>query len=171
MVAPVLKQNATSRELYLPQSPVWYNFWTGEALKGARKLDADAPLDRIPLFVRAGSIIPMGPEIQYANQAPAGPIDLRIYPGADGSFSLYKDSGDGYAYQKGEHAIIPIRWDNSTSTLTIGARQGSYPGMPTRMEFHVVLVRNGHGVGEGVTSMPDRTINYDGKETSVKVQP
>ena len=171
MVAPVLEQDATSRELYLPQSPAWYNFWTGESVEGAHKLDADAPLDRIPLFVRAGSIIPMGPEIQYATQAPAGPIELRIYPGADGSFDLYQDSGDGYAYQKGEHAVIPIHWDDSTSTLTIDARQGSYAGMPTTLQFNVVLVRNGHGVSEGVTAMPDQVINYDGKEMAVKVQP
>ncbi len=171
LVAPVLEQDATSREVYLPQSPVWYNFWSGQAMKGERKLDADAPLDRIPLFVRAGSIIPMGPEIQYAEQDPAGPIELRIYPGANGSFDLYQDSGDGYAYQKGEHSIIHIRWDNSTSTLTIGARQGSYPGMPTAMQFHVVLVRNGHGAGEGVTAMPDQTVHYNGEEASVKVQP
>lgn len=171
MVAPVLEQDATSRQLYLPQSRAWYNFWTGESVQGARKLEAAAPLDRIPLFVRAGSIIPMGPEIQYANQLPASPIELRIYPGADGSFTLYKDSGDGYAYRKGEHATIPIHWDNATFMLTIGARQGSYPGMPTAMDFDVVLVRNGHGIGEGVTSMPDQVIHYDGREASVKVQP
>jgi len=170
MVAPVLEQDATSREVYLPQSS-WYNFWTGESLKGARKLDADAPLDRIPLYVRAGSIIPMGSEIQYANQAPAGPIELRIYPGANGSFDLYKDSGDGYAYQKGEHAVVPIHWDDATSMLTIGARQGAYPGMPTAMQFNVVLVRNGHGVGGAVSTMPDQVIHYDGQQTAVKVQP
>ncbi|HVB40637.1 MAG TPA: TIM-barrel domain-containing protein, partial [Terriglobales bacterium] len=160
MVAPVIEQGATSRQVYLPPSPDWYNFWTGATVPGSRQVDAVAPLDRIPLYVRAGSIVPMGPEIQYANQSPGGPIELRIYPGANGSFTLYNDSGDGYAYQQGAHATIPITWDDLTSTLTIGARQGSYPGMPAAMQFNLVLVRNGHGIGEAMTAMPDQTIHY-----------
>ena len=120
-------------------------------------MEADAPLDHIPLYVRAGSILPMGPEIEYADQAPAGPIELRIYAGADGAFSLYQDAGDGYAYEKGERSLIPMRWDDKTATLTIGARQGSYPGAPSTMNFHLVLVAKGHGAGEGVTTDAFRT--------------
>jgi alpha-D-xyloside xylohydrolase len=113
----------------------------------------------------------MGPEIEYADQAPEGPIELRIYRGADGRFDLYQDSGDGYEYEKDQHAVTPMHWDDTTSTLTIGAREGSYPGMPAKMDFHVVLVAKGHGVGEAVTIAADRNVNYSGKEIAVKVGP
>jgi alpha-D-xyloside xylohydrolase len=112
----------------------------------------------------------MGPEIEYAEQDPAGPVELRIYAGADGDFNLYQDAGDGYAYEKGERALIPMHWDDRTSSLTIGERQGSYPGMPPKMDFHVVLVAKGHGAGEAVTARANRTISYDGKETTVEVR-
>ncbi len=123
MVAPVLEQGATSRRIYLPEAADWYDFWTGESVRGGRNVDAAAPLDRIPLYVRAGSIVPMGPEIEYANENPNGPIELRIYRGADGAFDLYEDSGDSYAYEKGQHAVIPLHWNDATGELTIGARE------------------------------------------------
>jgi alpha-D-xyloside xylohydrolase len=171
LVNPVLSANANSRQLYLPEDPAWYDFWTGYTARGGQQITADAPLDRMPLYVRAGSILPLGPEIEYAEQAPEGPIELRVYRGADGRFDLYQDSGDGYEYEKGQHAVIPMHWDDTTATLTIGARQGSFPGMPARMEFHVVLVAKGHGVGETVTTAADRSVNFDGKEIAVKVGP
>ena len=90
-------------------------------MKGGREVEAEAPLDRLPLYVRAGSILPLGPEIEYATENPGGPIELRIYRGANGSFDLYEDSGDTYDYQKGMHSIIPIRWDDKSGTLTIHA--------------------------------------------------
>jgi alpha-D-xyloside xylohydrolase len=125
----------------------------------------------MPLYVRAGTILPLGPEIEYAEQAPEGPIELRIYRGADGRFDLYQDSGDGYQYEKGQHAVIPLHWDDTNSTLTIGTRQGSYPGMPAKMDFHVVLVAKGKGVGETVTTAADRNVSYEGKEIAVKAGP
>ena len=91
----------------------------------SREIDADAPLDRIPLYVRAGSILPLGPEIEYADEKPAGPIELRIYPGADGEFDLYQDAGDGYDYEHGAHSVIPVHWSESNRTLTIGQREGN----------------------------------------------
>ena len=115
MVNPVLKADATKRNVYLPAAAAWYDFWTGKSLTGGQEIEADAPLDRIPLFVRAGSILPMGPQIEYATQDPAGPIELRIYRGADGKFDLYEDAGDGYEYEKGQHSVIPIRWDDRSS--------------------------------------------------------
>jgi alpha-D-xyloside xylohydrolase len=169
LVNPVLEEKATSRSIYLPDT-LWYDFWTGQTTKGGGKMEADAPLDHIPLYVRAGSILPMGPEIEYADQAPAGPIELRIYAGADGAFSLYQDGGDGYTYEKGESSLIPMRWDEKTATLTIGARQGSYPGVPSTMNFHLVLVAKGHGAGEGVTADADRNVTYEGKEITVGVR-
>lgn len=170
LVNPVLKANAASRTVYLPGSALWYDFWTGGTTKGGGEIEVAAPLDRMPLYVRAGSILPMGPEIEYAEQDPAGPVELRIYAGADGDFNLYQDAGDGYAYEKGERALIPMHWDDKTSSLTIGERRGSYPGMPPKMDFHVVLVAKGHGAGEAVTARANRTISYDGKETTVEVR-
>jgi alpha-D-xyloside xylohydrolase len=164
MVNPVLKANATRRSVYLPPALLWYDFWTGAKVKGGQEIEADAPLDRIPLYVRAGSVLPLGPEIEYAEQNPGGPIELRIYRGADGSFNLYEDSGDSYDYEKGQHAIIPIHWNDKSGTLTIGARQGSFPGMAEKQTFNIVFVGEDHGAGEAVSSRFDRQITYDGTE-------
>jgi alpha-D-xyloside xylohydrolase len=168
LVNPVLKQDATHRTVYLPDSPAWYDFWTGASVKGGQDVDAEAPLDRIPLFVRAGSIIPLGPEIEYADQKPAGPVELRIFRGADAKFDLYEDEGDTYNYEKGAHALIPLRWSEADKTLVIGDRNGQYPGMPEQFSLNIVWVSPGHGVGETVESRPDRVVNYTGKAISVQ---
>ena len=168
LVNPVLKQNATHRTVYLPESPKWYDFWSGASVEGSREIEAEAPLDRIPLFVRAGSLIPFGPEVEYADEKPAGPIELRIYRGADGSFDLYQDAGDAYDYEKGAHAVIPLRWAEANKTLTIGKRQGEYAGMPKDMEFNIVWVSSGHGAGEVVERSLDKIVRYDGSETSIQ---
>ena len=167
LVNPVMKQDATHRTVYLPDAPAWYDFWSGAAVKGGREVEADAPLDRIPLFVPAGSIVPLGPEIEYADQKPAGPIELRIFLGADGKFDLYEDEGDTYNYEKGAHALIPLRWSETNKTLTIGDREGQYPGMPKEFVLNIVWVSPGHGVGETVEGKPDRVVNYQGKAISV----
>ncbi len=168
LVSPVLQPDATRRTLYLPDSPAWYDFWTGASQKGGREIDADAPLDRIPLYVRAGSIIPLGPEIEYASEKPAGPIELRIYKGADGTFDLYQDAGDSYDYEKGAHAVIPLRWSESTRTLTIGDRKGEYPGMPASIRINIVWVSAGHGASAAPVANPDKTVEYTGKAISVE---
>ncbi|MDR3740380.1 MAG: glycoside hydrolase family 31 protein [Terracidiphilus sp.] len=170
LVSPVLKPDATHRSVYLPAAPTWYDFWTGTSLTGSREIDAEAPLDRIPLYVRAGSILPLGPEIEYATQSPEGPIELRIYRGADGSFELYEDSGDSYDYQKGEHAVVPIHWSDATGTLTIGARQGSFPGMVPQRTFRIVLVGNNHGAGPAITTKADKELLYKGTKLEVKLR-
>jgi alpha-D-xyloside xylohydrolase len=167
LVSPVLKQDATQRAVYLPESPAWYDFWSGASLKGHQEIEADAPLDRIPLFVRAGSVVPFGPEIEYADESPAGPIELRVFRGADGQFDLYQDEGDTYNYEKGSHSVIPLRWSETEKTLTIGDRQGQYPGMPKDLAFNIVWVTPGHGVGETVESNPDKVVTYSGKAISV----
>jgi alpha-D-xyloside xylohydrolase len=164
----VLKEHATGRALYLPAGTGWYDFWTGERTAGGAEVNAVAPIDRIPLHVRAGSILPLGPVIEYAGQA-ADPIELRIYPGADGDFNLYEDEGDSYRYEHGAHAIIPIHWDDATRTVTFGARVGSYPGMAAGHTFNVVVVSNGHGVGGDVTATPDKVIQYSGSKTEAKL--
>jgi len=168
LVSPVLEPKASGRTLYLPDSPAWYDFWTGASQTGGHEIHADAPLDRIPLFVRAGSILPLGPEIEYANEKPEGPIELRIYRGADGEFALYQDSGDSYDYEKGAYAVTPIHWSESTRTLTIGDREGRYPEMPAAMEFRIVWVSARHGAGIVPDSSPDRTVEYTGKAISVQ---
>jgi alpha-D-xyloside xylohydrolase len=167
LVNPVLKQDATQRSLYLPNAPLWYDFWTGESISGGRDVVADAPLARIPLFVRAGSIVPLGPEIEYADQKPDGPIELRIYTGADGTFELYSDEGDNYNYEKGAHAVIPIHWSQTDKTLTIGERAGTYSGMVNEITFHIVWVSRNHGVGEGIEGSPDKTAVYRGSVLTV----
>ena len=167
LVTPVLEPNASRRTLYLPESPAWYDFWTGASQQGGREIDANAPLDRIPLYVRAGSILPLGPDIEYANEKPAGPIDLRIYRGADGKFNFYQDAGDSYDYEKGAHSVVPLRWSESTRTLTIGEREGSYPEMPVKVQFNITWVSAGHGSGAAV-SQPDKAVEYTGKEVSIQ---
>jgi alpha-D-xyloside xylohydrolase len=168
LVNPVLKQDATQRSVYLPRASLWYNFWTGASVKGGQDIQAEAPLDRMPLFVRAGSIMPLGPEIEYAEQEPEGPIELRIYTGADGKFELYQDESDNYDYEMGMHTIIPIEWSEADRTLTIGNRTGKYPGMPGKITFHVVWVSPNHGVGETVEGNPDRTVIYSGSSVSIR---
>ena len=167
MVNPVLKANATRRQVYLPDSPAWYDFWTGETMRGSQEIEANAPLSRLPLYIRAGSILPLGPEIEYATQNPGGPVELRIYRGANGSFDLYEDSGDTYDYQKGMHSIIPIRWDDQTGTLTIGTRTGSFPEMLEKRQFRIVYVSRDHGSGAGVPANIDREVTYSGVEVKV----
>jgi alpha-D-xyloside xylohydrolase len=170
LVNPVTTEGATSRFVYLPPAARWYDFWTGESLNGDQRILASAPLDRIPLYIRAGSILPLGPEIEYVGEKPADPIELRIYRGADGDFTLYEDEGDTYNYEKGAYSLIPLHWNNATSTLTLGARTGSYPGMqPTRI-FHVVLVDKNHGQGAQPSSTWDLEIRYDGKALNIELK-
>jgi alpha-D-xyloside xylohydrolase len=166
LVNPVTEEKATSRHLYLPKAK-WYDFWTGAAVEGGRTVDAPAPLDRLPLFVRAGSIVPMGPDLQFAAEKPADPIELRVYPGADGDFSLYEDENDNYNYEKGVHAIIPFHWDDAKRMLTIGERKGQYPGMLQSRKFRVVMVGNGQGTGIGQSAHADKEVQYSGQPVTV----
>jgi len=167
LVNPVTTEDATERYVYLPPAAKWYDFWTGKSMAGDERFDAAAPLDRIPLYVKAGSIVPMGPEIEYASEKPDAPIELRVYRGADGHFDLYEDQGDTYNYEKGERSVIPMDWNDATQTLTIGAREGRYPGMPEQRRFNVVFVGDGHGAGGAVTANPDRSVAYTGAAVTV----
>ena len=167
LVTPVTEPGADTRRMYLPKS-TWYDFWTGRKLEGGATITTAAPLDRLPLFVRAGSILPMGPDVQYAAEKPADPIELRIYRGADGSFTLYEDENDGYNYEKGVFATIPITWQDSSQTLTIGERKGTFPGMLRSRTFHVVFVGENHGAGIDPTAKSDKTMTYSGRAISIK---
>jgi alpha-D-xyloside xylohydrolase len=127
----------------------------------------EAPLEQIPLFVRAGAILPLGPTMEYATQKPEDPIELRVYTGANGSFVLYEDENDNYNYEKGLYAMIPIRWNDSSQTLTIESRRGEFPGMRKDRTFRVVVVRPGHGGGLDMTLQPDQTVSYTGDDKTV----
>ncbi|MDE2184145.1 MAG: DUF5110 domain-containing protein [Alphaproteobacteria bacterium] len=156
-----------TRSVYLPAGTTWTDFWTGERLDGGQTVTQDAPIDRIPILVRAGAIVPMGPFVQYAAEKPADPLELRIYRGADGGFTLYEDENDTYDYEKGVYATIAMHWDDARHRLTIGARQGSFPGMLKRRSFHIILVGKDHGTGIDTTANPDKVVTYTGRKLVV----
>ena len=158
-----------TRSVYLPKSTIWYDFWTGKTLEGGQTIDANAPIETIPLYIRAGSIVPMGEFLQYATEKPGGMIELRIYTGADGQFELYEDENDNYNYEKGKYATIGIRWNDKTMMLNIDQRKGIFNGMVKDRKFNVVLVRPGVGTGVGITSKVDATIQYTGNSMGVKL--
>jgi alpha-D-xyloside xylohydrolase len=166
LVNPVTEQGATTRHVYLPQTK-WFDFWSGEEKKGGTEFDAPAPLSRIPLYARAGSIIPMGPDLQYAEEKPADPIELRVYPGADGDFTLYEDDNTTYDYEKGAYSTIAMHWSDADHRLTIADRKGQFPGMLQDRSFRVVFVGPGHGTGIDATGEPDKVVQYDGKSITV----
>ncbi|MGH9490248.1 MAG: DUF5110 domain-containing protein, partial [Terriglobales bacterium] len=167
MVAPVTRPDVSQWPVYLPKA-TWYDFWTGQALRGGRYVYRATPLRTEPLYVRAGAILPLGPNLQYAMQKPWNPIELRVYRGANGHFTLYNDDGLTYDYEHGAYATIPITWDDQTQTLTIGARRGSFPGMLARRTFDVVFVSPGHGTGIRPSQVPDRVVSYDGTQVQVR---
>jgi alpha-D-xyloside xylohydrolase len=143
---------------YLPKGAEWYDFWTGKRYKGGQMVTLETQLNRVPMFVRAGSIVPMGPVMQYVGEKTWDELELRVYPGADGSFILYEDEGDSYRYEKGIYSVIPMQWHNGSRTLTIGSRQGQFPGMLTTRRFVVVL--------------PDgsrQTVTYEGQTITCKL--
>ena len=164
---PVTHAGATTRELYLPAGK-WYDFWDGAATEGAKTVTVPAPLDRMPLYVRAGSIVPMGPEIEWSTEKPADPIEIRVYRGVDGNFTLYEDQNDTYNYEKGLYATIPFDWDESRQVLTIGDRKGEFPGMQQSRTFRIVFVRQAHGAGIEPEKNPDRVVKYEGKQITAQ---
>ncbi|HZL21463.1 MAG TPA: glycoside hydrolase family 31 protein, partial [Polyangia bacterium] len=168
LVNPVTTMGATSRSVYLPAG-TWYDFWLGSTTMGGGTSTANAPLGQIPLYVRAGSIVPMGPMIQYATQS-ADPLEIRVYKGQDGSFTLYEDEGDSYDYESSQYAQIRFSWDDTAQQLTIGARSGSYTGMLASRTFNVVWVGANHGSGIGVTASPDQVVHYSGTEVVVSAK-
>jgi alpha-D-xyloside xylohydrolase len=149
------------RTVHLPDA-AWYDFWTGRRFEGGRTVAMPAPLERMPVLVRAGSILPMGPHKQWHDEVPDDPIELRVYPGADGRFTLYEDAGDSYAYERGEFSEMDLEWNDAASTLTLGARRGGFAGMLANRTFHVVRVRQDHGAGIEPETHPDRVIRYTG---------
>jgi alpha-D-xyloside xylohydrolase len=161
LVNPVTQPSAASRSVILPAGNDWVDFWSGKAYHGGQTIVADAPLDQIPILVKAGSIVPMGPQVQSTADA-QDPIEIRVYGGRDADFLLYEDSGDSYAYEHGARATIDLHWDDRRNALSIGDRMGTFPGMRTKCTFRIVLVKQGHGIGFGSDSGVDRSVTYDG---------
>jgi len=170
LINPVVKEGAKQRAVYLPAGNNWIDFWTGKRENGGQSVTTDAPLERIPIYARAGSIVPYGPRVESASGKP-DPIDLRIYAGANGDFNLYEDEGDNFDYEHGARSVIPIHWEDKSSTLNLGTREGSFPGMLDHRTFRVVVVRDGHGTGIASSQEPDATVEYDGKAASVQLKP
>jgi alpha-D-xyloside xylohydrolase len=155
-----------SRSVYLPKGADWYDLWTGQRYAGGQTICADASLDTIPLYVRSGSILPIGPDIIYADERPNAPLDLRIYPGQNGSFTLYDDEGDNYHYEQGKFALTCLSWDEAAQRLTIHDRQGDYPGMPGSREFRIVIEHSTNKFPSSDESST-RTVLYEGREVSI----
>lgn len=169
LINPVSEYKATSRKVYLPASTGWYDFYTGKYFNGGQTLDVDAPLNKIPVFVKEGSIIPAGPEIQYATEKKADPLTLYVFTGANAHFELYEDEDVNYNYEQNQYTSIPFDYNEATHTLTIGARQGSYKAMLEERNFHIVLVSSSHPVGVGLTAPPDQVIRYTGQSTTINL--
>ena len=168
MVTPVTTAGATTQSVYLPATVApWYNFWTGATAPAGQSVVAAAPVETVPLFVKPGSIIPMGPFLQYSSEKPADPIELRIYRGADGKFTVYEDQGDNYDYEKGKYAVIPISWNDAKHTVEIGKRSGDFPGMLKERTFNIVWVSENHGSGIAVVEKPDAVVHYTGKAVKI----
>ena len=139
LVAPVVEPRARRRKLYLPRG-AWYDFWTGRRWEGGRTVNVEAPLDTLPLFVRGGSLIPMGPDVLFADQRPLDEVTLHVYPGRDAAFELYEDDGDTYAYERGAYARTPILYrEGETHRVTIAATEGSFEGMPAHRTWHLLF--------------------------------
>ena len=166
LVNPVTEPGATTRQIYLPDTK-WYDFWTGAQTAGGKTIIANAPMDLLPLYIRAGSIVPLGPEMEWSTQKQEDPIELRVYRGADGNFTLYEDENDGYNYEKGIYATIPFHWDDAKQTLTIGDRKGEFPGMLQSRTFRIIFAGENHGAGIDSEANADKMVRYAGKEMTV----
>jgi alpha-D-xyloside xylohydrolase len=162
LVAPVTEAKSVSRSVYLPAGTHWVNFWTGETMAGGHQVTIPSPIVVLPLLVRSGSIIPLGPELQYATEKPADPIEVRIYPGADGTFTLYEDEGDSYRYESGAYSTIQFSWNDKAKILTVGARKGEFPNMLKERTFRVVLVAPNNRVATKVIKL-----HYKGEISTV----
>lgn len=155
-------------DVYLPEKSTWIDFWNGQTHTGGRTIRADAPISHTPLLVKAGSILPLGSRVQYAGEKNSAALELRIYPGADGSYDFYEDAGEGWDYQTGACSMIPFSWDDHARILTIGAIQGGFPGMLRERHFNVVLVTPRTGTGLEPAAKP-MSLSYTGQQVTASV--
>jgi alpha-D-xyloside xylohydrolase len=169
LVTPVTTYKARTKSVYLPQTAGgWFDFWSGKAAAAGTTVEAAAPYDAMPLFIKGGSIVPTSPVMQYVGEKPADNLTLYVYAGANGAFTLYEDEGVNYNYEKGAFAQIPITWDEAGKTLTIGARQGTFPGMLAARTFNVVFVSKDKAAGFAFEPKADKTVRYTGAAVQVK---
>lgn len=167
LVNPVCKYKQTSRSVYLPQGAGWYDFYTGEFYTGGQEINASAPYERIPVFVKAGSIVPFGPDVQYTSEKKADTLILNVYTGADAKFNLYEDEGTNYNYEKGNYSVIPVQYNEATHTLTIDHRTGSFEGMLNKRVFLLNVISNTKSKFLDFNSY-DKLVRYDGKKIIVQ---
>lgn len=158
-----------TQDVYLPKGTKWFDFWTGEVLNGGQMVTKEVPIDIIPLYVRAGSIVPFGPKVQYSTEKKWNNLEIRIYPGADGEFVLYEDENDNYNYEKGAYSTIKFTWDDANRTLNIADREGTFPGMLKSRKFNIVVVDKENGTGSVQSTKFTKSISYGGKKKSVKL--
>ncbi|WP_091767203.1 TIM-barrel domain-containing protein [Prevotella sp. khp7] len=170
LVAPILRDGADGRQVYLPAGNDWIDFWTGETLKGGQWLYRQAPYQVLPLYVKTGSILPWGPDVQYATEKPWDDLEVRIYPGADGDFTLYEDAFDGYGYERGQQSEIRFHWDDVAHQLTIGQRSGSFPSMLQQRTFRVVVVSPEQPLADSPAVACQHTIHYNGTSQIIDVK-
>ncbi|WP_373284794.1 glycoside hydrolase family 31 protein [Pedobacter zeae] len=156
-----------SRVVYLPQGILWTDFWSGRKYKGGTSIDAASPLDYIPVFVKAGSIVPLGPNQQYVGEKPDAPLEIRIYPGKNGTFTVYDDDGTTYDYQKGKTSSYDLSWNDTRREFRISKRRGSYDGMITSRKMNIVLVEKNKGLGDG--EFTGKQLVYEGKELVISL--
>ncbi len=158
-----------TKEVYLPKGADWIDFWTGNKFAGGQAIEKETPLDIMPLFIKAGSVLPLGPKVQFATEKKWDNLEIRVYEGANGSFTLYEDENDNYNYEKGTFSTIPITWDNAKRRLTIGDCAGSFPGMITERKFNIVVVSQNKGTGTGGAEKYDAVVTYSGKKTVINL--
>jgi len=171
MVAPVYEYKARTREVYFPAATGWYDLYSGQFLTGGEYRTVDAPYEKMPLYVREGAILPFGPEITSTAEKAADPVTLYVYTGRDGAFTLYEDEGVNYDYEKGEFSTIPITWDDAAGKLTIGARQGSWNGMPETRTFNVMWISKEQPQAFDLSAVPRASVTYDGTAVSLLRNP
>jgi alpha-D-xyloside xylohydrolase len=168
LVSPVYEYRARTREVYLPAGTLWYDFYSNSTFQGGREISAAAPLARMPLFVRAGAIVPVGPAIEYTGEKPDAPLTLLVYTGASGHFTLYEDEGTNLDYRSGRYATIPFSYDQATGRLTIGPRSGEFPGMQQSRAFHIRWMSPNGRPGDDFTAPADSSVRYSGAAVQVR---
>lgn len=169
LINPVFEYKQRSRPLYLPKSAGWYDFYSGQWYAGGQKIFSDAPYEKMPVFVKAGSIIPFGPELQYTSEKPADTVTLNIYTGADASFNLYEDEGTNYNYEKGAFSIIPLKYNEATKTITLGDRKGSFTGMLQKRIFRISIISPNKAKRLDFDAKCDKEVFYEGEKRTIKI--
>lgn len=159
-----------NRTVYLPKDQNWYDFHTGKIFKGGQTITANAPIDKIPVFVKEGSIVPLGAAQQYTSQLPSAPIEIRVYPGKDASFTIYQDEGDNYNYEKGKSSAVTFSWNENTKNFTIGSRKGSFATMLYHQVFHINIAGGENGGGNAKSLILKKNIRYSGQRVSIKLE-